>query len=183
MLKKEFFHKLTIILVYSLTCFAIYNNFEPTKKYKTENNKITKILASNKIIKNVEKPRFYIKINKINLYKPIYNIDSKLNNVEKNVTLLKETNTPNKQQSHIFIAAHSGPGDNAYFDKLDELKINDEIILSYNSIKYIYKIINIWNENKIGYISIKKENKNSIILTTCGKEKNKQLIIKATKQD
>lgn len=43
---------------------------------------------------------------------------------------------------------------------------------------YIYKIINIWEEDKNGYIHVNKKEENQLILTTCSPTtENKQLVI------
>ena len=49
-----------------------------------------------------------ITINKIHLKNNLYNIDDTRNNIEENVTILKESVMPDKDNSIIFLAAHSG---------------------------------------------------------------------------
>ena len=88
---------------------------------------------------------------------------------------------PDKKNSIMYIAAHSGDGKIAYFNDLDKLKTNDEITIIYKNKKYIYSVKNIWEENKNGYIHINRENEKQLILTTCSKtKKNKQLVINST---
>jgi len=110
--------------------------------------------------------------------KPIYNINSNKNNIEKNITILKESNL-NKENSIIFLAAHSGTGEHAYFKNLYKTKINDIIILKIKEKEYLYKINRIFEQNKNGYIQINKKYKNELVLTTCSENKNKQLIIES----
>lgn len=123
-------------------------------------------------------------IKKINLKEKIYNLNDKRNNIEEHVTILKESIMPDKENSILFIAAHSGTGKIAYFEKLDKLKEGDEIVLIYNK-KYIkYYVKDIWEENKNGYINVNKEKEKQLILTTCSPhKKNKQLIINCIKKD
>ena len=86
-------------------------------------------------------------IKKINLKEKIYNLNDKRNNIEEHVTILKESIMPDKENSILFIAAHSGTGKIAYFERLDKLKEGDEIVLIYNK-KYIkYYVKDIWEEN------------------------------------
>lgn len=81
----------------------------------------------------------------------------------------------------MFIAAHSGVGKIAYFERLDELEINDEIILKIDNKEYSYIVKNTWEEKKNGYINVNKESKNQLILTTCSPTKAKyQLIVNCT---
>ncbi|MBO5138485.1 MAG: sortase [Bacilli bacterium] len=182
--KKYFLYKVTIIVIYAILCFTIYNNTQHTTKKITEYSSIQeKQLNSNKIKKSIEKPYLYLEIDKINLTRPVYNIDSQQNNVEQNIQILTQSPHPNEENSQIILAGHSGTGDNAYFNNIDKLNKNDKISLSYNNNKYIYTIKEIWQEQKNGYIHIKKANHNTLILTTCSKTKGKQLIIMAIQQE
>ena len=141
----------------------------------TNNNKIS---IPYKIIK--EKPIGRIIINKINIDKPLYKINSPENNVDKNITILKESNYPH----NIFIAAHSGTGNNAYFKDLDKLDINDEITIEYynNIKKYLVESKNIQKKN--GYINISNKEINYLILTTCYPyDDNYQLIVSCIEKE
>ena len=123
-------------------------------------------------------------IDKINLDMPLYNIESKNNNIEENITILKESILPPKEKSIIFLAAHSGTSKISYFDNLDKLEINDTILLTINNTENIYQIKNIYKQKKNGYIHINKENKDQLILTTCDPNNNEyQLIINSTKKE
>lgn len=178
---KSFLYKIIIIIIYGIICFTIYNK-NITTKIKSNTLK-EKNIQSNKLKNSIEKPYLYLQINKINLYKPIYSIESKQNDVEKNIEILTKTSHPNENNSHIILAAHSGPGTNAYFNEIDKLNINDDIIITYNKNKYIYTIKDIWQENKNGYIHLKPNTKNTLVLTTCSKINGKQLIIMATQNN
>ena len=84
----------------------------------------------------------------------------------------------------MFIAAHSGIGKIAYFEELDELKPNDEIILNINNKTYKYIVKEYWEEKKNGYINVNKESKKQLILTTCSPNKdNYQLIINCIEKE
>ncbi len=116
-------------------------------------------------------------INKINLKRNLYDINSPENNVEKNITILKESIPPTEKESIMILAAHSGTGKIAYFNELDKLELNDSIILLYKNKKYIYIVKNIWEEEKNGYISFNKEKRKQLILTTCSPTNNKKQLI------
>lgn len=136
--------------------------------------------SPNKNININTKKDNYLYIEKINLKRKYYNINSKENTIEKNIEILKESIMPDKDNSIVFIAAHSGEGSIAFFNNLIDLDINDKIILYYNNKKYTYYIEYIWEEDKNGYINVNKENKKQLILTTCHPTKhNKQLVINA----
>lgn len=117
-----------------------------------------------------------IQIPKINLSKALYKQESKLNNVEENVTILK-VDLPNI----IVLAAHSGTGKNAYFKDLNKLKINDTVNLKYIDNNYKYKVISIYEQKKSGYINIVEKDFSQLFLTTCSNSKDKQLIIECKK--
>ena len=121
-----------------------------------------------------------ISIPKIHLEEYLYRIDSKDNNIEKHITILKESSFP----SILFLAAHSGEGKIAYFNNLDKLVLNDKVIIIYNKKKYIYIVKDIWEEEKNGYINLYKTVENQLVLTTCSPNKdNYQLIINCTEKD
>ena len=78
------------------------------------------------------------------------------------------------------LAAHSGEGRIAYFNKLIELSEGDEIEFKYYDETYIYVVDNIYEQEKNGYIKFSKRNESQLILTTCSTQNNKmQLIVEA----
>ena len=67
---------------------------------------------------------------------------------------------------------------------LDKLEINDEIILIIENNKNTYKVKDIWEEKKNGYININKENKKQLVLTTCSPNKEGyQLVINCIEKE
>lgn len=178
--------KLIILFIYVLNLTS-YNkqkiNTIP-KEIINEHIKITKQIENNgqsqqkDQVKNQNNEKIgTISISKINLVKNLYNINSKKNNIEENVTILKIIENKENNEKIIIIAAHSGTGDLAYFKNLHKLTLNDEVILNYNNTKIIYKIDKIYEQEKIGFITIPQKNTSRLILTTCSENKNKQLII------
>ena len=145
------------------------------------NNKVPTInISNNKEMNNNN----YLIIEKINLKQEFYEINNKNNTIDKNIEILKESIMPDKNNSIVFIAAHSGDGKIAYFNDLIDLSINDELILYYKNKYYKYNIIEIYEETKYGYIDVDKNIKDQLILTTCHPyKKNKQLIINAIKKE
>ena len=137
------------------------NNYQQKLLIKTNDDSIGKLI-----------------INKICLKQKLYPINNSKNNIEEHVTILEEIDNT------IVIAAHSGTGPIAYFERLDELNIDDEIILYYKNKKYIYVVTEIWEEKKNGYIHINKENKRQLVLTTCSPKKtNYQLIVNCIEKE
>ena len=143
------------------------------------------ILKITKEEKTIKKNNFAeLIINKINLDEELFSKDSSENNIEKHVTILNESIYPDNDNSIMIIAAHSGIGRIAYFNELDKLEINDEIILIYKDKEYIYIVKDIWEEKKTGYININREKKKQLVLTTCSPNKdNYQLIINCIEKE
>lgn len=157
------------IYIISILIVLLNVNVKPKNNISSNNNNIKKTELFGTLI-----------IKKINLKEDIYNIGNKNNTIEKHVTLLEQSIIPEL----IIIAAHSGTGKIAYFERLDELKINDEITLINNKKKKTYIVKEIWEEKKNGYININKEKKNQLVLTTCSPKNNKyQLIVNCIIKD
>ena len=185
--------KIIILLItYSIICNSIYQTNDYNIVSIPENKVITEELALEEIPKKeiiIEQPIIEntsigsLIIEKINLNKPLYPINDKKNNIEENITILPGSISPEKENSIIFLAAHSGPAPNSYFNDLDKLKKRDKIILNINNKTYTYKVTSIWETIKDGTIEVSKQSTNQLILTTCSKkDKNKQLIINTKKE-
>ena len=169
-----------LLTVYLGSCLLIYNSEKDIKSISTANlerNTNTSYIstvnkdANDEIIGTLT-------IDKLNLSKKIYNINSSHNNVEENVTIL------NDDINLIVLAAHSGPGYIAFFNDLDKLELNDTVNLTYNNKKLVYKVTNIEEQPKDGTIEINKTDKQRLILTTCSKkDKTKQLVVITKKID
>lgn len=169
MLKKKILFSITVI-IYLILCNLIYNYYNNTQKIKMNNDiKISNVIDNEYL--------GYIYIPKINIKKNLFSIESNKNNIEYNVEILKETIFPDKDNSIVFLAAHSGSGNNAFFNDLKHLNNNDEIILSYKNTIYKYIVIDKKEVLKNGYITGNRQANDEIVLTTCSDSKNKQLII------
>lgn len=131
-----------------------------------------------------EKPIGTLIIKKINLKEDLYKIDSSKNNIEEHVTILKESISPNQDNSTFLLAAHSGNGKTAYFEDLDELQTNDKIELIYENKKYDYYVKDTFEEKKDGYININKEASKQLVLTTCSPNRDGyQLIVNCIEKE
>ena len=173
MLKKTF-----VILVFLSTIFISFSILKIDEEKETTN---TYTIQKQKIYRKKEieeQPIGKIIIPKIQIDKPLYDINSKNNNIEENITILKESIDPINTNSILFIAAHSGTGPIAFFEQLDQLEISDIVKIEYHQKQYTYQINKIYEQEKNGYISGLKEQKRQLVLTTCCPKKNNcQLII------
>lgn len=109
-----------------------------------------------------------LEIPKINLKRGFLDLNSKYNNVDYNVTLIKGSTFPDKDESSLILAAHSGICSICYFDGLFNLSFGNQAYIYYNNIKYIYKLTNIYEVDKIGTVAIRRDySKKGLVLITC----------------
>lgn len=126
-----------------------------------------------------------LEIPEINFKRGFLNINDPLNTIKKNIQVLENSEFPDKENSMLIIASHSGRGKNAYFKDLDKLSLNNDIYIYYNNVKYIYKITDIYETNKNGNLTLNKSpKKQTLVLTTCSEvNKDKQLVITSELKD
>ena len=110
----------------------------------------------------------YLTIPKINLTKGFLDSRSKENDVDKNLLVVEGSNYPDKENGNLIIAGHSGTGWNSFFNDLYKLNENDVAYVTYKGKKYIYKIVNIYKQPKIGKLAIYRDySKTTLTLITC----------------
>lgn len=179
-----------LMLIFALSLFCSYHiyyycinelNNKKVDKY------IEEIVVNNNpqviVEKTLETKEDYLgilEIPKLNLKQGFYNIDSKNNDVNKSVMLLKNSVMPDNVNSTIILAAHSGNSYVGYFKNLDKLNIEDKINIYYQKNKYQYTVTNIYELDKNGHILVDKNiHENILVLTTCSKNEEKQLVVYA----
>ncbi len=148
-------------------------NYEPkveiNYKANDKNNKEKKQIVGNTL--KVDTSNDYlaiIEIPKISLRRYLYDINSKENDVDKNIEVLKDSDMPNIQGGNLILAGHNGNTAVGHFRNLHKLVLNDEIIIYYNNSKYVYKISKIYDVLKTGSVAIKRDkSKSTITLITC----------------
>ena len=179
-----------LLLIFAMTLFGSYYVYHYcVDKINKElvNTSLEEIsneeISINSSIKPISVKETYLgilEIPKIKLTKGFYNVDSVNNDVNKNVQLLKESVMPDNDNSMVFLAAHSGNSYLGYFKNIDKLVMDDEIFLYYKNKKYTYSIMQIMEQEKNGTIMVKKNaHEKILVLTTCSKKSEKQLVIKA----
>lgn len=185
MIRHKKSNKLFIIsvinLVIGITLFT-YNSVYDYYLNELDKNKVDNYINDSKIKVNVvsidnentinnEEVNNYlgvISIPKINLEQGFYDIDNPLNNVDKNIELISNSNMPDVENGTLILAAHSGNDRVSYFNKLYKLNIDDEIEIIYNKSKYLYKLIDIYEVEKTGSITLHNINNiTSLVLVTC----------------
>lgn len=170
--------KICVVVIFIATSLLTINLDYPHLTNETKEEKIIEKYIENKNT-TIKKDNSFIavlKIPKINLTKGIININSKDNNVNKNIETIKYI-PPNKNNSIIVLAAHSGNSKVSYFKDINSLQEKDLLYLYTDKEIYVYEITQKYQIEKTGKITI-NDIKKQLILTTCNMaKKNKQLII------
>lgn len=116
----------------------------------------------------------YLELPKIGFNKGFYPKESKYNDVDKNLLLVKEASYPNVEKGNLIIAGHSGDAWNSFFNDLYKLSVGDKAIVKFQGKTYTYKFVNIYKAPKVGTISIyRNSRKTTITLVTCTNFDNK----------
>lgn len=110
----------------------------------------------------------YLTIPKINLTKGFLDKRSTENDVEKNILVVSGSNYPDTEKGNLILAGHSGTGWKAFFNDLYKLEVNDTAYVTYKNKKYIYNIVNIYKQPKVGKLAIYRDyDKTTLTLITC----------------
>ena len=109
-----------------------------------------------------------LEIPKINLKRGFYDLNYRYNHVDYNITVIKGSTFPNVENNNLILAAHSGECAVCFFDKLYKLSKGDIAYLTYNNVKYTYKIVDIYEVEKDGTVAIYRDyTKKTLTLITC----------------
>ena len=110
----------------------------------------------------------YLTIPKINLTKGFVDKRSSENDVEKNILIIEGSDYPDVDKGNFILAGHSGTGWQAFFNELYQLQENDEAYVTYKGKKYIYKVVNIYTQPKVGTVAIYRNyDVRTLTLITC----------------
>lgn len=142
------------------------------EKQKNEYEKYNKEIIEDKIssINLLQNGKIlgYVKIEKINIFLPIYEgTDGKT--LEKGVGHLEKTSMPTKDYAyHAVFVGHTGITSKKLFDDLDKLKKGDSFIITILNENFKYKIydIKIVKPNETNNLRVKSD-KQLVTLVTC----------------
>lgn len=110
----------------------------------------------------------FLTIPKINLTKGFHDKRSGQNNVDTDLLVVSGSNYPNIEKGNFIIAGHSGTGWNSFFNDLYKLEIGDTAYVSFQGKKYIYNVVNIYKQPKVGKLAIYRDyDKTTLTLITC----------------
>ena len=130
---------------------------------KNENDNNNYVVDYSKYLGVLEIPR-------IGLKRGFYNVDSKYNSIEYNVTMVKGSTLPDQVNGNLILIAHSGDAYISYFAYLWRLGIGDRVYVTYNGVKYEYQLVNIYNTPKDGAVTIHRNmERTTLTMITCTK--------------
>lgn len=120
----------------------------------------------------------FLEIPKLNLKRGFFDINSKYNNVDSNITVINGSTMPDEQNNNLILAAHSGSCSYCYFKNLYKLKKGDKASINYRGKKYNYEIVKIYEVTKDGTVAIYRDySKNTMTLITCTRNSDTKQIV------
>ena len=144
-----------------------------------ENDDIEDLAPSSETTTVVD--RYYtgiLEIPKINLKKGFYNIGHYLNNINSSITVLEGSSMPDVEHGNLMLAAHNGNAAISFFGKLHKLDVGDEAYVYYNKVKYVYKIVKIYDIEKTGTAKIiRTTDKTALTMITCKEGTNYEQVV------
>lgn len=174
-----------IIIGAIFICINFKDDSKEANKRETDSDKAEQYIQTTKTA-SPEKSYFVrtqnnyiavLEIPGINLKRGLVSLNDRRNNADYNIQTIETSKMPDKKNSNLILAAHSGNSKVAYFKNLNKLKIGDELNVYYNSIKYTYALSNYYDIDKTGYADIvRDQNKNTLTLVTCKRGTDKQTI-------
>ena len=172
---------LLIIIGIFLLIIKLSFDFKNKSQYnrKTENN-ISDYSSHNTVEKEGQSEDYigYLKIPKINLEKGLVDKNSRLNYVDLNIQIIKESDMPDVDSSNLILAAHSGNSMVSYFKDLNKITYDDVVYIEYNNKLYTYKVSNYYTVEKTGGVDIVRNlSKTTLTLITCVENTNRQMVV------
>lgn len=141
----------------------VENNNVTTNNNNTSSNK-------NNYVINYDKYYGVLEIPRISLKRGFYNLGNRYNSIEYNVTMVEGSSMPYVDKGNLILMAHSGDAYISYFENLYKLAVGDMAYITHKGTKYSYKIVNIYNVEKNGKVTIYRNyDKTTLTLITCTK--------------
>ena len=120
---------------------------------------------------NYDKYLGVLEIPRISLKRGFYGTDSQYNNIQYNVTMVNGSTLPDVVNGNLILMAHSGDAYISFFAYLHKLRIGSDIYVTYNKVKYHYKLVSVYDVLKDGTVSIVRNyDRTTLTLITCTKD-------------
>lgn len=112
-----------------------------------------------------------LEIPKINLKRGVVDSTKNFKSINYAISVDNSSQYPNENGNFI-LYSHSGNSNIAFFNKLNNLELNDDIYVYYNGIKYHYSVRNKYDIEKTGKAKvISRKDDKYITLITCNQNK------------
>ena len=145
---------------------AIVTDDQPVEEAipETVENVVSKPIDYSKYLGVLEIPKIWLK-------RGFFGTDSRYNNISYNVTMVKGSSLPDVGGGNLILMAHSGDSYISYFAYLYKLSVGDDCYITYAGNRYQYRIVNIYEVNKNGLVTIKRNrDRTTLTLITCTKD-------------
>ena len=175
--KDKTFSEMNILLYESEMPQTIESDIEIKERQDIDNKENEEVPEEPSENTKSEEPSYnyigILEIPKLNLRRGFLDLNSRYNNVDYNVTLIKGSTFPDEENNNLILAAHSGPCSYCYFNKLYKLSLGDVAYITYKGVKHSYKIVNIYEVEKDGTVTIYRDYEKSVLtLITCTRGSN-----------
>lgn len=112
-----------------------------------------------------------LEIPKIGLKRGFYNVDSRYNNIQYNVTMVGGSTLPDVENGNLILMAHSGDAYISYFAYLFRLEVGDMAYVTYLGRRYEYQLVDIYEVPKTGVVSLRRNyDRTCLTMITCTKD-------------
>ena len=165
-LKEEVFNDMKI----SFLTKDIVTDGEETEVPVADNLPNDTTIQKEEVVVDYSKYFGILEIPRIGLKRGFYNLDSKYNDIEYNVTMVRGSQMPDVDRGNLILMAHSGDAYISYFAYLYYLQIGNSAYITYNGNKYTYNLVNKYDVEKNGTVKIfRSYDKTTLTLITCTK--------------
>lgn len=119
-----------------------------------------------------------LEIPKINLKNGVVDSTKNFKSINYAISVDNSSQYPNENGNFI-LYSHSGNSNIAFFNKLNNLELNDDIYVYYNGIKYRYSVRNKYDIEKTGKAKVisRKDDKYITLITCDQNKKGFQIVI------
>lgn len=172
--KKKYKLLASFLLLFGFS-FLFFSHFMQKNLEKEEIQRVEEFISYSPEEKKEENYIGVLEIPKINLKRGFYDLNSKKNDVNKNIQMIETSLLPDVKASNLILASHSGNSKISFFKNIYKLDIQDIAYVYYNNIKYAYELVDKYDVEKDGTVEIKRnKSQTNLTLITCDK-KNKHL--------
>ena len=92
------------------------------------------------------------------------------NNVDQNIAIMQSSTYPDADYSNFILAGHNGSRWNAFFSKVDKLKLGDKAYVTYKGKQYSYSLVKKYKDRPGDGVTLYRHSaKKQLTLITCSR--------------